>query len=79
MAETLDVFGKIDILVNNVAVSENVAFLNLEREAWERAGDFERSREQQPRSQVERHDPPVGATDRRKGEDNELERHEQQQ
>jgi 3-oxoacyl-[acyl-carrier protein] reductase len=37
VAETIEKFGKIDILVNNVAISENVPFLSLGIEAWTRS------------------------------------------
>ena len=37
VAETIDKFGKIDILVNNVAISDNLPFLSLDSDTWTRA------------------------------------------
>ena len=37
VAETVKRFGKLDILVNNVAISENSPFLSLEPETWNKA------------------------------------------
>lgn len=37
VADTIESFGGLDILVNNVAVSENIPFLALTRKSWENA------------------------------------------